>query len=97
MDDPGHPVNDGCSLFRFTNNEQDRNRIPDTPSIYKQEQSNRNKPPTSENRNTTQPKNKTNQHRANTNARIKNKMRKNKENYEWKNDYVSITKKRHGE
>ena len=42
-------------IHQRTNNEQDSNAISDTPSIDKQEQSNRNEPPTSENRNTTQP------------------------------------------
>ena len=40
-------------ITKKKNNEQDSNTISDTPSIDKQEQSNRNKPPTSENRNTT--------------------------------------------
>ena len=39
------------------NNEQDTNTISDTPSINKQKQCNRNKPPISENRNNTQPDN----------------------------------------
>ena len=37
------------------NNEQDSNRVPDTLRINKQNQANRNEPPTSENGNTTQP------------------------------------------
>ena len=52
-----------------TNNEQNTNTILDTPNTNKQEQSNRNEPPTSENRNTTHPNN-----TANTNKRTKNKF-----------------------
>ena len=42
-------------IHQKTNNEQDTNTITDAASIYKQEQSNRNEPLTSENRNTTHP------------------------------------------
>ena len=41
-------------IHQKINNEQDSNTISDTPSIDKQEQSKRNEPPTSENRNTSQ-------------------------------------------
>ena len=41
-------------IHQKTNHEQVSNTISDTPSINKQEQSNQNKPPTSENRNTIQ-------------------------------------------
>ena len=44
-------------IHQKINNEQDSNKIADTPSINKQKQSNRNEPPTSENNfgNATQP------------------------------------------
>ena len=42
-------------IHQKINNEQDTNTISDTPIIDKQEQSNRNKLPISENRNTTHP------------------------------------------
>ena len=60
-----------------TNNEQDTNTVSDTLGFNKQEQSNRNEPPTPENRNTAHPL----KHSANSNTRTKNKFRKFKENY----------------
>ena len=84
----------GLEIHQKTNNEQDSNTISDTPSINKQEQSNRNEPATSENRNTAQPNNTqhaTEQHRANTNTKIKNKFLKFKEDYEWNTHFI-ITK-----
>ena len=45
-------------IHQKMNNEQDyKNTVSDTSSINKQKQANRNKPPTAENRNTTQPNN----------------------------------------
>ena len=42
-------------IHQKINNEQDNNSVPDTSTIYKQKQPNRNEPPTSENGNATQP------------------------------------------
>ena len=44
-------------IHQKINNEPDSNAISDIPSINKQKQSNRDEPPTSENRNATQPNN----------------------------------------
>ena len=44
-------------MHQKINNEPDSKTISDTPSINKQKQSKRNEPPTSENRNATQPNN----------------------------------------
>ena len=76
------------AIHQKIDNERDINTISDTPSIDKQEQSNRNELPTSENKHHT-----TKQHRANTNTRTKNKFIKFKDNYEWRKDYLTISKK----
>ena len=46
---------DILEIHQETNNWKDSNTTSDTPSMDKQEQFKRNEPPTSENRNTTQP------------------------------------------
>ena len=44
-------------MHQKINNQQDFNKISDTPSIKKQKQSSQNEPPISENRNTSKPNN----------------------------------------
>ena len=64
-------------IHQETNKEQETNTVSDTLCFDKQEESNRNEPPTLENRKTTPQ-----QQRTNTNTRTKNEFRKFKENYE---------------
>ena len=79
-------------IHQKINNEQDSNTISDIPSIDKQEQSNRNEPRTSENRNTTQPNNieqpLTQERKINLKHLKRIMNRKN---------YLTITKKQNGE
>ena len=60
-----------------------------TPQLLTNIKSNRNEPPTSEKRNTTQP----NDTQQILTQEQKNRFRKFKENHEWKKDYLTITKK----
>ena len=71
-----------------TNNEQITSRESVTLGFDQQEQSNRNEPPTSENKNTL-----SNKTKETLTQKQKTKFSTFKENYEWRKDYIAITKK----